>query len=171
MTLSTQNVNVKIFLTPSLDVEMRTKLPAATSNRRHSSRSHDAAAQCVRGRNNFKEHLATSVAKSYTPDYYLWGAMRGAIYKDNHTLLELKEAVANLIRNIPPTELSRVLCKQDKTCRCVSTSTWGAIFSICCNVSSMRNVFVLIYRDSLNILIILDRFTGTFGSLCINKII
>jgi hypothetical protein len=39
-------------------------------------------------------------------DYYLWGAMKGAVYKDNpHTLLEPKEEIANLIRNIPPTEM------------------------------------------------------------------
>jgi hypothetical protein len=36
------------------------------------------------------------------PDYYLWGAMKGAVYKDTpHTSLELKEAIANFIRNIP----------------------------------------------------------------------
>jgi hypothetical protein len=37
------------------------------------------------------------------PDYYLWGAMKGAVYKDNpHTLLELREAIVNFTRNIPP---------------------------------------------------------------------
>jgi hypothetical protein len=33
--------------------------------------------------------------------YQLWGAMKGAVYKDNsHTLLELKKAIVNFIRNI-----------------------------------------------------------------------
>jgi hypothetical protein len=49
------------------------------------------------------------------------------------------------------------LCKQDKTWRCVSTSRCGPF----------PNVFILMYRDSLNILIIYSRRTGTFGSLCI----
>jgi hypothetical protein len=39
-------------------------------------------------------------------DYLLWGAMRGAVYKDSpHPLLELKEDVANSIGNAPLFEL------------------------------------------------------------------
>jgi hypothetical protein len=35
------------------------------------------------------------------PGYYLWAATKGSVYKGNpHTLLELKEAIANFIRNI-----------------------------------------------------------------------
>jgi hypothetical protein len=31
-------------------------------------------------------------------DYYLWGAMKGAVHKDNpYALLELEEAIANVI--------------------------------------------------------------------------
>jgi hypothetical protein len=49
---------------------------------------------------------------------------------------------------------------------CLSTSAWGAIPNICCNLS-MRNVFVLIYGDSLNIPIVCSRCMGTYGSPCI----
>jgi hypothetical protein len=36
------------------------------------------------------------------PDYYLWEAMNDEVYKENpHTHLELKEAIANVIKNIP----------------------------------------------------------------------
>lgn len=45
------------------------------------------------------------------------------ISKDNsHTLLQLKETIASLIRNITLTELSCVFA--NKTCRCMSTSMW-----------------------------------------------
>jgi hypothetical protein len=41
------------------------------------------------------------------PDYYLWGAMKGTVYRDNrHILLETKETTVNFIRNILPVELS-----------------------------------------------------------------
>jgi hypothetical protein len=44
-----------------------------------------------------------------SPDYYLWAAMKGTVYKDSpHTLLELKEAIENFIRNIPHVELSHI---------------------------------------------------------------
>jgi hypothetical protein len=57
--------------------------------------------------------VATTVARSYTPDYYLWEAMKAAVYKDNpHTLLELTEVVADFITHILPTELSRVFTKK-----------------------------------------------------------
>jgi hypothetical protein len=47
------------------------------------------------------------------PDYYLCGAIKGTVYEDNlHTLLELKEAIAIFLRNIPPIELSRVLASR-----------------------------------------------------------
>lgn len=40
------------------------------------------------------------------PDYCLWGAIEGVVYKENPlTLLELKEAIA---RSIHPIEVSRV---------------------------------------------------------------
>jgi hypothetical protein len=42
-----------------------------------------------------------------SPDYYLWGPMKGAVYNDNpHALFELKKAIPNIIRNIPAIELS-----------------------------------------------------------------
>jgi hypothetical protein len=46
-------------------------------------------------------------------DYYLRGEMKGAFHRDNpHILLELVEAIANFIRNIPPPELSRVVANK-----------------------------------------------------------
>jgi hypothetical protein len=46
-------------------------------------------------------------------NYYMWGAIKGAVYKGNpHTLLELKEVVANFITHILPTELSRVFANK-----------------------------------------------------------
>jgi hypothetical protein len=42
-------------------------------------------------------------------DYYLWGAMKGPVFKYSpQILLELKEAIANFIKNTPPIEFSRV---------------------------------------------------------------
>jgi hypothetical protein len=115
---------------------MRTTLPAATSNRAvllHTQRvfpwRHGATCS---GQNNFKRHLTRSCTP---PCYSLWGSMKGAANKDNpHTPLELKESFADFIWKIPPVELS-CLCKQDKTCRCASTSTWGPIANICFNLS------------------------------------
>jgi hypothetical protein len=70
-----------------------------------------------------------------TPPDYLWGAIKGAIYKDNpHTLLELKEAIAYFIKNIPPIELSRVFAnKIRRVDACIKTH--GAISNICFNLS------------------------------------
>jgi hypothetical protein len=46
-------------------------------------------------------------------NYYMQGAIKGADYRDNpYTLLEVKEAIADFIRNIPPTELSRVFANK-----------------------------------------------------------
>jgi hypothetical protein len=46
----------------------------------------------------------------------------------------------------------------------------GAISNICFNLS-MRNSLVLMYRISLNILIVYGRCTGTFDSPCIKFLI
>jgi hypothetical protein len=49
-------------------------------------------------------------------DYQFWGAMKGAVYKDNsHSLFELKEAIVNFIRYIPLIELwhlfaNKIIC-------------------------------------------------------------
>jgi hypothetical protein len=55
-----------------------------------------------------------SQSPDLTPaDYHMWEAIKGIIYKASpHTLLELQEFIANLIRNVPLTKLSH-LCKQD----------------------------------------------------------
>jgi hypothetical protein len=58
--------------------------------------------------------------------YYLSEAMKGAVYTDNpHTLLELKEAIANFIRTIPAIELSRDFANKKRRVNEFLTSTWG----------------------------------------------
>jgi hypothetical protein len=44
------------------------------------------------------------------PDFYLWGAMKTAVYKDN----PLKEAIAYFITNISDTELAKVFANKIK---------------------------------------------------------
>jgi hypothetical protein len=52
------------------------------------------------------------------PEYYLWGEMKASVYKDSlHNILELKEAIADFIRNIPLIELSHVFANKVKMCR------------------------------------------------------
>jgi hypothetical protein len=76
-----------------------------------------------------------------SPDFYLWGEMKGAVYKDNHyTFLELKDAIADFFRNIPPTELSRVFANKTRHVDACLQHV-GVIYSICCNIS-MRNISV-----------------------------
>jgi hypothetical protein len=54
------------------------------------------------------------------PDYFIWGAVEGAVHKDNpHTVLE----VTDCIWNIPPTAFSRVLANKIRLVA-VSTRTW-----------------------------------------------
>jgi hypothetical protein len=49
------------------------------------------------------------------PDFYLWGAMRSAVYKDNpHSLCDLKEAITYFIRNISHIELVQVFANKIK---------------------------------------------------------
>jgi hypothetical protein len=51
-----------------------------------------------------------------SPDFYLWGAMKASVYKDNpHSLSLFKEAISNFIRNIPHAELKHVLTNSIKT--------------------------------------------------------
>lgn len=65
--------------------------------------------QCVWGQNNVKGYWQSWSPNLTPPDYYVWGAMKGTVYKDSsHTLLVLKETIRNLIRNIPPVELLHV---------------------------------------------------------------
>lgn len=77
----------KRFFTPSLDIQMRTKLPAAILvgwyYRTHSSYFHYATTRCVQGQNSFKEHLGIMVAKSYAPNCYLWKAQRQTSHSFN----------------------------------------------------------------------------------------
>lgn len=75
--------------------------------------------------------------------YYMCGAMKGKVHKDNpHTLPELKEAIANFIRSIFLNELLHVLA--NKMCRCVSTGIWVLFPTFSVTWISMGNVFVLI---------------------------
>jgi hypothetical protein len=61
--------------------------------------------------------------------------MKGAVHKANsHTLLELKEAIANFIRNIPPIELSRVFANKTRRADTCVYEHMGAIPNICCNL-------------------------------------
>jgi hypothetical protein len=47
------------------------------------------------------------------PDYYLWAAIKGTAHRDNPDIpLELKKVIADFIRNIPPTALSRVFANK-----------------------------------------------------------
>jgi hypothetical protein len=74
------------------------------------------------------------VARPHTPDYNLWGAMRATVYRDSpHTLLELKEAIANFIRNIL-IELSHVFANKIRHVMCVYKHV-GVISNIRCNLS------------------------------------
>jgi hypothetical protein len=110
------------------------KLSAATSNRTVLLHTHNSCftARCVRGQNNFKIYLATTVARPHPPDY--WGAMRGAIYKkSSHSPWNegrhCKFHLAHLSYWI-------VTCpyKQMKTCRSVPTSACGQFptFALTC---------------------------------------
>jgi hypothetical protein len=75
-------------------------LPAGQCHCTHSSCFHDAALPYVRGQNSFKGHSATTAARSYTPKCCLWGAMKGAVYKDSpHSHSPwTEEAIALFIR-------------------------------------------------------------------------
>uniref|UniRef100_A0A8C4R6A5 Uncharacterized protein n=1 Tax=Eptatretus burgeri TaxID=7764 RepID=A0A8C4R6A5_EPTBU len=58
------------------------------------------------------------------PDFYLWGAMKGAVYKDNpHSLQELQEVNTKFINNISQAELMRAFKEYAGTCRCLSACT------------------------------------------------
>jgi hypothetical protein len=58
-----------------------------------------------RDRKISKDIWPTQLPNLISPDYYLWGAKKGTFYEDNpHTLLDVKEAIKNFIRNITPIE-------------------------------------------------------------------
>lgn len=74
--------------------------------------SHDDTVPCVQAQNNFKGYFP-----HLTPlDYYLWGTIKGAVYKCSLYILELMKAVINFIRNILLIGLSCVLANK---IRCV----------------------------------------------------
>jgi hypothetical protein len=77
------------------------------------------------------------------PDYYLWGEMKGAVYKDNpHTHLELWEAITNVIRSIPPIELLSVFANKIRRVD-ASLQARGAIPNICCNLSKYEKLICI----------------------------
>jgi hypothetical protein len=45
----------------------------------------------------------------------------------------------------------------------------GTISKICCDLVKYEKYFLLMYRDSLSVLIVGGRCTGTFGSHCMGK--
>jgi hypothetical protein len=68
---------------------------------------------CVQGQNNFKGQFVTTVADLAPSDYYLWGAVKGAFYKDRpHSFRELKDAITDFVRNIRLIELSHVFANK-----------------------------------------------------------
>jgi hypothetical protein len=121
---------------------------------------HDATARCV-GNRIISKDIGHHGLLILTPsDYYPWGAMKGAVYKYNpYAILELKEAIANFIRNIPPIELSRIFALR-------VYMHVGASSTICCYLRNMINACELMYRNFLNILIVYVRCAGTFGLPC-----
>jgi hypothetical protein len=72
--------------------------------------------------------------------------MKASVYKDSlHNIPELKEAVANFVRNIPPIALSHVFANK---VRCVDTacvySQVGAISNIGCKLSKYDKCICII---------------------------
>jgi hypothetical protein len=85
----------------------------------HSSCFHDATSRCGRGQNNFKGHLATAAARSYT----LWLLSVGS--NERRGLETVRTLFLNCRKPSPISSgIVGCLCKRYKTCRCVSTSTW-----------------------------------------------
>jgi hypothetical protein len=92
---------------------MWTKLPAATSS--GTVLLNTARVSVTLMRKVFRDRTISNVilpprSPYHTPsDYYVWGAMKGAVYIDNpRTLFEMNEAIAYFFRNITSIELLRV---------------------------------------------------------------
>jgi hypothetical protein len=65
------------------------------------------------------------LSPDFTPlDYYLWGAMRSAVYKDSSHTPWTERSYRRFHQEHPSVWTVVYLCKQDKMCRCVSTRTW-----------------------------------------------
>jgi hypothetical protein len=74
-----------------------------------------------RGRNNFKEHLATTDVRCYTSNCCLWGPTKGPVYKDNSRAPIHHEGNHRKFHHKHPSSwIVASLCKRDKTCRCLS---------------------------------------------------
>jgi hypothetical protein len=93
-----------------------------------------------RGRKISKDIWPAWLPNHMPPGSYLWGAVKGAVCKDKpHTLLELKEAIANFIRNISPIQLSHVIANKIRHVVCLETH--GVILNICCSLSKYEEFF------------------------------
>jgi hypothetical protein len=120
-------------------------LPTGQCYCKCSSCFHDATVQCVWGQNNFKGHLATMVTRSCT--HWLFSVVpneRCSLQGQSSHFFELKEAIADFIRNIPPIELLRVfankirlvdVCLQAISTICFSSSKYEKC--ICINVQGL----------------------------------
>jgi hypothetical protein len=139
-------------------------LPAGRCYWTHNCCFRDATARYVRGQNNFKGHSATTIARSYTPWLFVGSNERHSLRKQSSHSPWTVEIHRKFHQEHAPTELSLVFAnKIRRVGACLQ-----AISSICYNLIT-RNVFVLMYRDSTNILIVYGRCTGTFDSSCISK--
>jgi hypothetical protein len=99
-------------------------LPTGRCHFTYSLCFHAATALCVTGQNTLKGHLATTVAWLHILRLSSVGSNERCSLQENpHTLLEMKETIADLTRNSLLNKLLRAFA--NKTCRCVSTSSTG----------------------------------------------
>jgi hypothetical protein len=91
----------------------------------HRSCSHDATARCV-GNRIISNEVCPPRSPSLTPsDYYSWEAVKGAVCQDKSLPSPGTEGrYRRFPQEHPSDRIVTCLCKQDKKCRCVSTSTW-----------------------------------------------
>jgi hypothetical protein len=100
-------------------------LPTGRWYSTHSLCFHDTTVWCVRGENDFKGCLATTVARSYTPWLLVCGSNeRRSLQRQSPHSLNW-ESYCKIHQECHSDWIVKCLSKQDKTCRCVSTSTWG----------------------------------------------
>lgn len=144
----------EVILYPFIGHLNGTKLPTAISNRMVLLHTQLMFPWYILGQENFKGHLATMVAQSYTPSLLSVGSKEGNILWIQWSLSLRWWKILQILSGIPFwLNFCYYLCKQGKTCRWMSTSTQGPWPAFWCNLS-IRNVFVLMCRDCLNTLII-----------------
>jgi hypothetical protein len=149
---------------------MRTKLPAATSNRAVLLRTRTACVSVTLLRNVLEDRMISKgiwpprSPDLTPPDYYPWGNNEIHCLQRQSSHCPWTEGIhRKFYQNHPSDWIDACFCKQDKTCRYASTNTCeGEAFpaSVVTLVSTW-GVFVLTYRDSLNVLIVYGRFKVT----------